>query len=103
MRRAMNQNKRLVVVGRRQDNIDRVTRLLEGAGYIVTSTTNDGVAIDMVNNSDYAALLIGGEVPQADRLHIITEARSHNVSMAVLTIHSPQSVLTQLSQTILPS
>lgn len=98
----MNQNKRIVVVGRLQDHLDRVTRLLEGAGYIVTSTTNDGVAIDMVSNSTYAALLIGGEVSQADRLHIITEARNHNVSMAVLTINSPQSVLTQLSQTVLP-
>ena len=98
----MKQNRRLVVVGRRQDTIDRVTRLLEGAGYIVTSTTNDGVAIDMVSNSNYDALLIGSEVSQGDRLHIITEARNHNDSMAVLTMHSPQSVLTQLSQTIFP-
>lgn len=98
----MNQNKRIVVVGRRQAHLDRITRLLEGAGYIVTSTTNDGVAIDMVSNSTYAALLIGGEVSQADRLHIITEARNHSASMAVLTINSPQSVLTQLSQTVLP-
>ncbi len=52
----MKQNRRLVVVGRRQDTIDRVTRLLEGAGYIVTSTTNDGVAKDMVINSNYDAL-----------------------------------------------
>ena len=99
----MNQNKRVVVVGRRQDNLDRVTRLLEGAGYIVTSTTNDGVAIDMVSNSAYSALLVDGEVSQSDRLHIITEARNQNATMAVLTIHSPQSVLTQLSQTVLPS
>ena len=98
----MSQNKRVVIVGRRQDSIDRVTRLLEGAGYIVTSTTNDGVAIDMVSNSAYAALLIGGEVSQADRRYITTEARNHNTSLAVLTIHSPQSVLTQLSQTVLP-
>ena len=94
----MAQGRRVVIVGRQQDSLDQVARLLEGAGYIVTSTTNDSVAIDMVSNSDYAALLIGGEVSQADRLHLITEARNHNVSMAVLTIHSPQSVLTQLSQ-----
>jgi len=99
---AMNQNKRIVVVGRRLAHLDRITRLLEGAGYIVTSTTDDGVAIDMVSNSTYAALLIGGEVSQADRLHIITEARNHSASMAVLTINSPQSVLTQLSQAVLP-
>ena len=71
-------------------------------GYIVTGTTNDSVAIDMVSTSDYAALLIGGEVPQADRRYIATEARNGNSSMAVLTIQSPQSVLTQLSQTIVP-
>ena len=96
----MVQNKRLVMVGREPRAIDLVTRLLEGAGYIVTSTTNDGVAIDMVGSSDYAALLIGGDVPQADRRYVATEARRRNPSLTVLTINSPRSVLTQLSQAL---
>ena len=96
----MVQNKRLVMVAREPRAMDRVTRLLEGAGYIVTSTTNDGVAIDMVGSSDYAALLIGGDVPQADRRYVATEARRRNPSLTVLTINSPRSVLTQLSQAL---
>ncbi len=96
----MVQNKRLVMVGREPRAVDLVTRLLEGAGYIVTSTTNDGVAIDMVGSSDYAALLIGGDVPQADRRYVATEARRRNPSLTVLTINSPRSVLTQLSQAL---
>ena len=96
----MIQNKRLVMVGREPRAVDLVTRLLEGAGYIVTSTTNDGVAIDMVGSSDYAALLIGGDVPQADRRYVATEARRRNPSLTVLTINSPRSVLTQLSQAL---
>ena len=96
----MIQNKRLVIVGREPRAIDRITRLLEGAGYIVTSTTNDGVAIDMVGSSDYAALLIGGDVPQADQRYVATEARRRNPSLTVLTVNSPRSVLTQLSQAL---
>ena len=39
---------------------ERLARILEGAGYIVASTTNDGVAIDMAGASGYDALLIDG-------------------------------------------
>ena len=96
----MYQNKRLVIVGRVARAIDDVTRLLEGAGYIVTVTTDDSVAIDMVGNSDYAALLIGGDVPQADQRYIATQVRLRNPSVAVLIVNSPRSVLTQLSQVL---
>ena len=78
--------------------MDRVTRLLEMAGYIVTSTLDDGVAIDLAGSSDYDALLIGGEVSESDRRYVRSEARSKNPSMAVLIIHSAESVLTQLRQ-----
>ena len=54
----MSSNKRIVVLGRDATGIDGLTRILEGAGYIVASTTNDGVAIDMVGSSSYDALLI---------------------------------------------
>ena len=78
--------------------MDRVTRLLEMAGCIVTSTLDDGVAIDLAGSSDYDALLIGGEVSESDRRYVRSEARSKNPSMAVLIIHSAESVLTQLRQ-----
>lgn len=94
----MNQNSRILIVGRERRILDRVTRLLEMAGYIVTSTLDDGVAIDLAGSSDYDALLIGGEVSESDRRYVRSEARSKNPSMAVLIIHSAESVLTQLRQ-----
>ena len=94
----MNPNKRILIVGREQEFLDRVTRLLEMAGYIVTGTLDDGVAIDLAGSSDYDALLIGGEVPESDRRYVTSEARNQRPSMAVIIVHSAQSVLTQLRQ-----
>ncbi len=96
----MQQNKRLVVVGRSQESVDQTTRLLEGAGYIVTSTIDDGVAIDLVGSSEYAALLIGGDVPLADRRYVATQSRNRDSELAVLTVTSLRSVLTQLTQAL---
>ena len=96
----MSNNKRLVVLGRNVGDIDRLTRILEGAGYIVTSTINDGVAIDMVGSSTYDAMLITRDVPENDRRYVATESRSRDVGLSVLTVNSARSVLTQLTQAL---
>ena len=96
----MSSNKRLVVLGRDAADINRLTGILEGAGYIVTSTTNDGIAIDMVGSSTYDAMLISRDVPDADRRYVATEARNRDMGLPVLTVNNPRSVLTQLSQTL---
>ena len=77
----MSSNKRLVLFGRDASGIDRLTRVLEGAGYIVTSTTNDGVAIDMVGSSTYDAMLITGDVAESDRRYVATESRKRDVGL----------------------
>ncbi len=97
-RRKMSSNKRLVVLGRDASGINSLTGILEGAGYIVTSTTNDGVAIDLVGSSTYDAMLINRDVAEADRRYVATEARNRDVGLPVLTVNSPRSVLTQLTQ-----
>lgn len=94
----MSINKRIVIVGRSPGSIDRLTRILEGAGYIVSGTTNDGVAIDMASACD--ALLIDNDVAEADRRYVATEARNRDVDIPVLTVNSPCSVLTQLAQAL---
>ena len=96
----MSSNKRLVVLGRDGASIDRLTRILEGAGYIVTSTTNDSVAIDMVGSSTYDAMLVTRDVAEPDRRYVSTEARSRDVGLPVLTVNSPRSILTQLTQAL---
>ena len=96
----MSSNKRIVILGRDASSLDSLARILEGAGYIVASTTNDGVAIDMVGSSSYDALLIGRDVAEADRRYVATESRNRDVGIVVLTVNSPRSVLTQLSQAL---
>lgn len=96
----MSNNKRLVVLGRDASGIDQLTRVLEGAGYLVTSTTSDGVAIDMVGSSTYDAMLITRDVSEADRRYVATESRSRDVGLPVLTVNSSRSILTQLQQAI---
>ena len=94
----MNQNKRILLVGSQEDLMDSVTRRLEMAGFIVTNTVDHGVAIDLAGSSDYAALLIGGELSQPERLYITTQARRNSPSIVVVVVHSLESVLTQLRQ-----
>ena len=96
----MSGNKRIVILGRDAFGLDSLTRILEGAGYIVASTTNDGVAIDMVGSSSYDALLIGRDVTEADRRYVATESRNRDIGIVVLTVNSPRSVLTQLTQAL---
>ena len=94
----MSDKNRILMFGRYQDILDRVTGLLEGVGFTVTSTLNDGVAIDTAGSSDFDALLIGDEVSQSDRRYVTVEARKRNPSMAIIVVRSPESVLTQVRQ-----
>lgn len=71
---------------------------MEGAGCIVTTTLNDGNAIDLAGTSDYAALVIEGEVSQSDMQYMATAVRTTNPTIAVIVVYGPESVLTQLRQ-----
>ncbi len=93
-------NKRIIIFGRDASDIDRLTRILEGAGYIVSSTSNDGVAIDMAGSSYCDALLISRGVAEADRRYVATESRNRDSGLLVLTVNSHRSVLTQLAQSL---
>ena len=78
--------------------MDLAIPLLEKAGFIVTGTFNDGVALDLAGSSDYAALLIADDVSELDRRYVTTEARKIKPAMAVVIVQSLGSVLTQLRQ-----
>ena len=93
-------NKRIIIFGRDASDIDRLTRILEGAGYIVASTSNDGVAIDMAGSSSCDALLISRDVAESDRRYVATESRNRDSGILVLTVNSHRSVLTQLAQSL---
>ncbi len=94
----MNESVRIIMVARDQEFLDDVTRLLEGDGYIVTSTLSDGVAIDLAKSSEYDAVLIGSEVTQTERRYVTNEVRAVYPMMPVLVVEVVESVLTQLRQ-----
>ena len=94
----MNESTRILIVGRQQESLDTVTRILESVGCIVTSTINDGVAIDLASSSGYNVLLIGDDVPQSDGRYVTREARNRKATMVVIRVHNPGSILTQLRQ-----
>ena len=94
----MPDNNRILIFGREQEPTDVVTRILETAGFIVTGTLDEGVAIDLAGNSDYEVLLIGREVSQSDRRYVATKSRNANPHLTVVTVQSVESVLTQLRQ-----
>ena len=94
----MNDKKRIMMFGRRQESVDQVVRILEGVGFTVTSTLNDSVAIDLAGASNYDALLIGEDVAQSDLRYVRAEARKRTSSIRVVIVHSPESVLTQVMQ-----
>ncbi len=94
----MNVQRRFLIVGRQQESVDYVVRVLERSGCIVTTTLSDGVAIDLAGTSDYDALLIEADVPQSDSRFVATEARSKKPWMPVITVHGPEFVVSQLRQ-----
>jgi DNA-binding response OmpR family regulator len=94
----MTENQRILIVGRDPELIDQVTRRLEMAGFIVTGTTDDGVAIDLAVSADYEALLIGEDMSEPDRRYLTTQSRQGSAGLRVVKVQNTQSVLTQLRQ-----
>ena len=94
----MSDEKRVLLLGRYEDVMNQITRLLEAVGFTVTSTVSEGMAIDMAGSSNFDALLIGEELPQQDRRYVTVEARRNDPGVAVIIVGSPESVLTQIKQ-----
>ena len=94
----MTENNRILILGRQQEIIEQVTRILEGVGCTVASTLNDEVAIDLAGSSGYDALIIESEVSENDSRYVTTKARSVNSTIAVIVVSAPESALTQLRQ-----
>ena len=94
----MSDEKRVLLLGRYEDVMNQITRLLEAVGFTVTSTVSEGMAIDMAGSSSFDALLIGEELPQQDRRYVTVEARRNDPGVAVIIVGSPESVLTQIKQ-----
>ena len=89
-------NARILMVGRNQENIDSTTKILERVGVIVTGTSEDSIAIDLVGSSQFDALLINRDVSLPDRRYITTQARNLDVDIPIVVVESPEAVLIRL-------
>ena len=87
-----------MIVGRQQDPTDRITKILESNGYLVSSTLSEITAIDLATSSEFDAVVIGREVLASDRSHLRSVVRGHDASTVVIIAQSPESVMTQLNQ-----
>ena len=90
--------RRILVVERHQDVVDRVTSLLEGNAYIVTSTVSDDVALDLAGSADFDALVIGSGMPHSDMAYLREEVRRRKPGIEIVVSHGTESVLTLLRQ-----
>jgi len=84
------------MVGRDQKSLEGTTKILEQVGVIVTGTSDDSIAIDLVGSSQYDALLISRDVSLPDRRYITTQARNLDVDIPVVVVESPEAVLIRL-------
>ena len=82
--------------GRDQKSLEGTTKILEQVGVIVTGTSDDSIAIDLVGSSQYDALLISRDVSLPDRRYITTQARNLDVDIPVVVVESPEAVLIRL-------
>ena len=90
--------RRVLLVGHDQERTDRVTRILEGDGYIVTTTLSSTTALDLANNSAYDALVIDSDLPLADRRYLLRSVQVKEPYTATVIMESPASLVNQLKQ-----
>ena len=89
---------RILVVDRRQDDLDSVVALLESSGCIVSATLNDAVAVDLVSSAAFDAMVVGSAVPQAEFASLREDALRRQPDLRIVESRGPQSVLTLVRQ-----
>ena len=89
---------RILVVDRRQDDLDSVVALLETNGCIVSGTLNAAVAVDLVSSTTFDAMVVGSAVPQADFASLREDVLRRQPDLRIVESRGTQSVLTLVRQ-----
>ena len=89
---------RILVVDRRQDDLDSVVALLETNGCIVSGTLNAAVAVDLVSSTTFDAMVVGSAVPQADFASLREDVLRRQPDLRIVESRGTQSVLTLVWQ-----
>ena len=95
----MQQQRRVLVVGRDTGDMDTVTATLEGSGYSVTGTLHDDIAIDLAASSEFDALLTV-DMRQKERAELRGEVLKRQRKIKVVQAEGTESVLTLLKQAL---
>ena len=89
---------RILVVDRRQDDLDSVVALLEANGCIVSGTLNAAVAVDLVSSTTFDAMVVGSALPQADFASLREDVLRRQPDLRIVESRGTQSVLTLVRQ-----
>ena len=89
---------RILVVDRRQDELDSVVALLESNGCIVSATLNAAVAVDLVSSASFDAMVVGSAVSRTDFASLREDALRRQPDLRVVESRGTQSVLTLVRQ-----
>ena len=95
----MQQQRRVLVVGRSTDDMDTVTATLEGNGYSVTATLYDDIAVDLASSSEFDAILMA-DMTQKELTALRGEVLKKQPKIKVVQAEGPESVLTLLKQAL---
>ena len=95
----MQQQRRVLVVGRSTDDMEAVTATLEGNGYSVTGTLHDDIAVDLAASSEFDAILMA-DMTQKELTALRGEVLRKQPKIKVVQAEGPESVLTLLKQAL---
>ena len=91
-------SRRILVVDRRQDDLDRIIGVLESDGCIVSGTLSDAVAIDLAASSEFDAMVVGDALTHAEFASLREDVLRRRPQIRIVEARGAQSVLTLVRQ-----
>lgn len=93
----MTLKRKILVIGRHPEILEKVKLLLESNGYIAFGATENAEAIQVFIKSKPEAAVIGGGVDVESRNYFLQEFKRINPDVKILDAH-PQTVLIDLQK-----
>jgi DNA-binding response OmpR family regulator len=91
--------KRLLIIGRYPEVMQRITALLQAQGYSIDSALTDDEALKIFSEKSFDAVVIGGGVEPQSRQVFQTTFRGHNAAIKIIDAN-PQTILKELAMTL---
>lgn len=93
----MNTKRKVLVIGRHPEILEKVKLLLQSNGYNVFGVTENAEAVQVFIETKPEALVIGGGVDLESRNYFLQEFKRINSDVKILDAH-PQTILTDLQK-----